>query len=163
MESFEIKMKPIIIRDGPSKKVIDSILDELLLLHKYDLTGKLENSSSKTCLWNLFLVPEAALHNFPIRKWRKGDGDFTNFHSILNDNVYLIIKAEGTSWKGGPDTERKDFCSENSNLDNNKRSSDVKDWGPRRQKNGKGRLTRWQIQKYFSSDIRFTKKALITK
>ena len=74
---------------------------------------------------------------------------------------YLFnFKAEGTSWEGGPDTQRKDFCSENSNLDNNKRCSDVKDWGPRRQKKyRKGELARWQIQKYLSSNIRFAEIA----
>ena len=32
MESFETKMKPIIIKEGPSKKVISNIFDVLLIL-----------------------------------------------------------------------------------------------------------------------------------
>ena len=49
MESFEIKMKPIIIRDGPSRKVVNELTKLRIKLNSanffVNISGQLQNPS----------------------------------------------------------------------------------------------------------------------
>ena len=127
MEAFEIQFKPIIIRDGPSKKV----RRKQFLMKKdnvwklpIDFSGQLQDPGGEGNLWHLFNDAFAARYNLPRRTWRKGDVFF-----YISELHVIFFTETKPSWSWGEIFAGRHFTIESVHFNHHKRSVDVENWG----------------------------------